>query len=158
MASLLAHPTAATGVRGTTRATAGMLEMDYDVTPLSVRIARVIVSAHLRLWGLEKLVDTGALVVSELLTNVLNHTRPDRDGRRSALITVTRTPDGVALCVHDEDPSLPQRRCAGDEDEDGRGLQLVSVIADQFGVSRTPSGGKDVWLTLLSPGEPKATP
>jgi anti-sigma regulatory factor (Ser/Thr protein kinase) len=134
-----------------------MLEMDYDVTPLSVRIARVVVSAHLRLWGMEKLVDAGALVVSELLANVLHHTRPDRDGRRSALVTVIRTPDRVALCVHDEDPSLPQQRCAGDDDEDGRGLQLVSVIADQFGVSRTP-GGKDVWLTLLSPRDPRAAP
>ncbi|MER6628273.1 ATP-binding protein [Streptomyces sp. NPDC000987] len=141
-----------------TCAAAGKLEMDYEVTPLSVRIARVIVSAHLRLWGMEKLVDTGALVVSELLTNVLNHARPDCDGRRSALITVTRTPDGVALCVHDEDPSLPQQRCADDDDEDGRGLQLVSAVADRFGVSPTPSGGKDVWLTLLSPREPKAAP
>lgn len=151
MASLLAHPTAATGVRGTTRATAGTLEMDYEVTPLSVRIARVIVCAHLRLWGMEPLVDAGALAVAELLTNVLDHTRPDREGRRCARVTVTRTPDGVAVCVHDDDPSLPRRRCAGDDDEAGRGLQLVTAIADQFGVSATPSGGKDVWLTLRPP-------
>lgn len=110
MASLLAPPTAPTGVRGTTRATTGKLELDYDVTPLSVRIARTIVSAHLRLWGLECLIDPGALAISELMTNVLDHTRPDSEGRRTARVTVTCTPDGAALCVHDSDPALPRQR------------------------------------------------
>ncbi|MFE2097910.1 ATP-binding protein [Streptomyces sp. NPDC059468] len=125
--------------------------MDYAVTPLSVRIARTIVSAHLRLWGLEDLVESGALAISELMTNVLDHTRPDSEGRRTARVTVTRTPDGVALCVHDSDSALPRQRCAGDDDEGGRGLQVVRAVADEFGVSRPPSGGKDVWLTLLKP-------
>ncbi|WP_227026005.1 ATP-binding protein [Streptomyces fodineus] len=138
-------------MRGTTRATSGKLEMDYDVTPLSVRIARTVVSAHLRLWGLENLIDTGALAISELMTNVLDHTRPDSEGRRSARVTVTRIPDGVALCVHDSDSALPLQRRAGDDDENGRGLQLVRAIADKFGISQPPSGGKDVWLTLLVP-------
>ncbi|MFJ9821163.1 ATP-binding protein [Streptomyces sp. NPDC101151] len=138
-------------MRGTTRATTGKLEMDYEVTPLSVRIARTIVSAHLRLWGLESLLDAGALAVSELMTNVLDHTRPDGEGCRTARVTVTRIPDGVALCVHDSDSASPHQRSAGDDDEGGRGLQVVRAVADYFGISRPPSGGKDVWLTVLMP-------
>jgi len=153
MSNLLAPPTDPPGVRARTRSAAGQLEMDYVVTPRSVRIARTIVGAHLRLWGLEVLTDRAELALSELLTNVWRHTRPNGDGQRNAQITVTRTPDGVALLVHDSDPALPHLRSAGGSEESGRGLQLVKAVADKFGVSPSPSGGKDVWLSLLKPGD-----
>lgn len=151
MSNLLATPTDPPGVRARTRSAAGQLEMDYVVTPRSVRIARAIVGAHLDLWGLGVLADRAELALSELLTNVWRHTRPNGDGQRNAQITLTRTPDGVALLVHDSDPALPILKSAASSEESGRGLQLVTAVADRFGVSLSPSGGKDVWLSLLQP-------
>ncbi|MFD7445665.1 ATP-binding protein [Streptomyces sp. NPDC059909] len=93
----------------------------------------------MRLWGLDDLRDSARLAVSELLTNVLLHTEPDDDGHRSAQITVTRTPDGVALCVHDGDPKLPREMTAAGDEESGRGLHLIKAVADRFGLSPSPA-------------------
>ncbi|MEU3795887.1 ATP-binding protein [Streptomyces fructofermentans] len=137
-------------MRARTHSSTGKLEMDYVVTPSSVRIARVIVSAHLNLWGLGQLADGACLAVSELLTNVWQHTRPNQLGQRNVHVTLTRTPDGVVLCVHDPDPRLPESVRTADDDESGRGLFLVQELAHRFGVSPSPSGGKDVWLSFLN--------
>ncbi|MFD7379664.1 ATP-binding protein [Streptomyces mirabilis] len=153
MADLLAPPTAPSGVRATTHSTPGQLEMDLAVTPHAVSNVRTIVVAHLRLWGLTDLTDRAALVMSELLTNVLDHARPLPGTRTaSAHITLTRVPDGLFLCVRDHDPNPPRDAHAATDDEHGRGLLLVMDSADDYGVSPT-SGGKDVWATILRRGD-----
>ncbi|WP_406469916.1 ATP-binding protein [Streptomyces sp. NBC_01615] len=132
------------------RSTAGHFEMDLVVAPLSVRIARVIVGAHIRLWGLDALLDRAGLAVSELLTNVWEHSRPTGGGQmKASRITLTRIPDGVTLCVHDADPTLPREMLAAFDDEHGRGLQIVKALSDQYGVCPSLDGGKDIWLTIL---------
>ncbi|MGW1729342.1 ATP-binding protein [Streptomyces sp. NPDC002306] len=136
-----------------TRSTAGHLEMDYVVTPLSVRITRTIVRAHLRLWHLQAFTDKAELAVSELLTNVWLHAKPGNDGQKSAQVTLSRIPDGVTLLVHDQDPTLPRLAQASDAEESGRGFQLVTTIADRFGVAPSPNGGKDVWVSFLTPAD-----
>lgn len=85
--------------------------------PASARRARGLVSIALQLWGLDSLTDAGLLVVSELVTNVLDHTqcpqlhvsvhRPDDDRARIVVADgsphapkVTRT-DGDSLRVGD---------------------------------------------------------
>ena len=40
----------------------------------------------------------------------------------------------------------PRRRRADNDDENGRGLQIISVLADRWG-SRATGTGKSVWFS-----------
>lgn len=150
MADLLDLPAASsTGVRATTRSKPGQLEIDLDVSSEGVPIVRGIVSAHLKLWGLAGLIGGVTLAVSELLTNVLVHVRPDAPTEaRNARLTVTRLPGVLSVCVRDFDPALPQPSPSDSDAECGRGLALVLGVADDFGCSPI-NGGKDVWANFL---------
>ncbi|MGW3135020.1 ATP-binding protein [Streptomyces sp. NPDC001139] len=152
MVKILARREASEGVRALARLSAGHLEMTLDVTPRSVSLARKIVGNHLDLWGFGSLCDVGELVMTELLTNVLQHTRPARNGARDAQITLTKIPGGVTMCVHDDVPTQPRQMHAPLDAEHGRGVQLIQELADVFGSAPSPGGGKDVWVTLLDPG------
>uniref|UniRef100_UPI003F496BDA ATP-binding protein n=1 Tax=Streptomyces chartreusis TaxID=1969 RepID=UPI003F496BDA len=153
MVDLLTLPAGPKSVRAAAQSTSGHLVIDLDVTPRSVRPVRTMAMAQLGLWGLDGLADATELAVSELLTNVFQHTAPNRDGRRPVCITLTRVPDGVALCVHDADPNPPRALAASSKDTSGRGLQLVQALADKFGVAPSPDGGKDVWATFVQEAE-----
>jgi len=52
--------------------------------------------------------------------------------------------------VLDDSAALPRLRHAGDDDERGRGLQVVSQLAERWGARRTPAG-KVVWCELPLP-------
>lgn len=155
MVDLLTHHAGPMGVRATAQSNSGHLVIDLDIAPRTVGLVRAMAVAQLGLWGLDGLSDMTGLAVSELLTNVFQHTAPDRDGKRPAHITLTRIPDGVTLCVHDTDPKLPHQLAASPEQTSGRGLQLVQAFADKFGVAPSPSGGKDVWVTFVQDEEPE---
>jgi hypothetical protein len=47
------------------------------------------------------------------------------------------------------DPSMdaPQMRCAGPDDEKGRGLAIIDALADDWG-TRFTDHGKTVWFTI----------
>ncbi|MCX4976469.1 ATP-binding protein [Streptomyces sp. NBC_00620] len=137
-----------------TRSSPGQLEMDLAVTAKTVGLVRTIVRAHVRLWGLEPLVERTVLVLSELLTNVVKHVPPSGKSQTpSARLVLTRVPgDGLFLCVHDSDPTHPQLTLASPDAEDGRGVSLIAACADEYGVTPATGGGKDVWLTLF-PGD-----
>lgn len=156
MTNQLAPPAPpATGVSAMTRSTPRQLEMDLAMTTKTVCLVRKIVGAHVRLWGLDSLIDVTTLVLSELLTNVVKHVPPvGTSSARSARLTLTRITgdagDGLFLCVHDSDPALPKLTFAALDDEDGRGLALIAAIADEYGVTPAANGGKDVWATLFN--------
>jgi len=52
--------------------------------------------------------------------------------------------------VHDDSAALPRLRHASDDDERGRGLQVVSQLSQRWGARRTLSG-KAVWCELPLP-------
>ena len=86
--------------------------------------------------------ETAALLVSELVTNAIIH------GRTAATIEAHRPGSELRVTVHDSNPSLPP--VGGQPSlsrESGRGLQIVSLLADDWGVEAT-DGGKAVWFTL----------
>jgi hypothetical protein len=60
--------------------------------------------------------------------------------------------------VFDDAAAMPRLRFAHDDDESGRGLQVVSQLAQRWGTRRTPSG-KAVWFELaLTENPPDAEP
>ena len=83
---------------------------------------------------------------SELVTNALLHGRPPVELR------LRRDRRHLTLEVHDSAPTLPPARPPSPDDEHGRGLLLVSLIAQRWGTRPTPDG-KAVWCVLELPQE-----
>ncbi|MGW8887754.1 SpoIIE family protein phosphatase [Streptomyces sp. NPDC055749] len=115
----------------------------------SVGRARELARTQLLAWGLDDLVDTTELLVSELVTNGLRY------GEGEIRLRLLR--DRTLVCeVWDAGLVQPRRRRARDTDEGGRGLQLVGLLSAAWGSRRTPRG-KTVWFELALPdGAPAA--
>ncbi|MEV8308473.1 SpoIIE family protein phosphatase [Streptomyces flavidovirens] len=111
--------------------------------PRSVGRARELARAQLVTWGLEDLVDTTELLVSELVTNALRY----GEGEIRLRLLLDRT---LVCEVWDAGLVQPRRRRARDTDEGGRGLQLVGLLSAAWGSRRTPRG-KTVWFELALP-------
>ncbi|MCX5204453.1 PAS domain-containing SpoIIE family protein phosphatase/ATP-binding protein [Streptomyces sp. NBC_00237] len=118
--------------------------------PRSVGRARELARAQLVSWGLEDLVDTTELLVSELVTNALRY----GEGEVRLRLLLDRT---LVCEVWDAGLVQPRRRRARDTDEGGRGLQLVGLLSAAWGARRTPRG-KTVWFELALPDGESAEP
>lgn len=73
--------------------------------------------------------DEVELLVSELVTNAVVH--------GGSLVTMEldcEGPDGIAVSVSDSSPSWPVARTPEPLDESGRGMALVELISDAWGV------------------------
>ncbi|MEY9877024.1 anti-sigma regulatory factor (Ser/Thr protein kinase) [Streptacidiphilus sp. MAP12-33] len=113
--------------------------------PARVGAARRELRAILQDWNSPDAADAAVLLVSELLTNVLLHT--DQEG---ALVAELSGPPGerrLRIEVSDGSDELPHRRSPGEMASSGRGLVLLDLLADSWGVR--PSGeGKLVWFEM----------
>lgn len=111
--------------------------------PESAVVARRLVRAALTVWGLDELADDGALIVSELVSNAVQHARS-----RTIRVVVTRPETArVYIGVVDKSRACPEPREPCEEDESGRGLVLVGLLADGWGTDVLP-WGKRVWAVL----------
>lgn len=111
--------------------------------PALVRLVRASLRAALEQVRLHELVDTALLLLSEVVTNGINHS--------AGPVTVRISWDEravLAVRVHDEGPALPRNRRPAETDEGGRGLVLLDACATRWGVERGPRGGKSVWFEL----------
>lgn len=116
----------------------------------AVADARRAVTSALDSWELPSLAPDAELLVSELVTNALLHA-----GTGIAL-TLAVADGALEVGVADRSPEIPAPRIAGDSgtttavdwrSEGGRGLRLVELIADEWGVAVMPEG-KQVWFRL----------
>ncbi|MER8068937.1 SpoIIE family protein phosphatase [Streptomyces sp. NPDC094034] len=107
-------------------------------------------------WADPEQIDAAELMVSEMITNVLVHT--DGDAR---LVAEARGEPGdrrLRVEVADASDELPHRRHPGELASSGRGLVLMEMLADAWGVD--PRGeGKSIWFELYECGgaEPGAS-
>ena len=85
------------------------------------------------------------LMVSELATNGVRH------GRTSFDLVVERTTDEIRIEVTDRGGGRPTMRFPGPDEPTGRGLQIVEMLSDEWGVEEDPGSGKTVWFTLSAP-------
>ena len=112
--------------------------------PAAVRRARGLVRTRLEEWGLEELQYTTELLASELITNALRYA----PGPIELRLLLERT---LVCEVLDRSAALPRLRRAEDDDENGRGLLVVSQLAHRWGTRRT-AAGKVVWCEQTVPG------
>ncbi|MFJ1647152.1 SpoIIE family protein phosphatase [Streptomyces sp. NPDC088258] len=116
-------------------------EFELALDPREVGRARRLVRRQLLDWGLPGAVDSAQLMVSELVTNAVNHARSRQVGLR-----LVRT-DALLCEVRDDEPAPAALLDAGRDDEFGRGLRVVSSLAREWGTS-TSAHGKTVWFEL----------
>jgi anti-sigma regulatory factor (Ser/Thr protein kinase) len=113
--------------------------------PASVKASRRFISECVTQLGLHSLPDI-QLMVSELATNAILHSGSSFD------VTVERLKDtAVRIEVRDFGHGLPQFINRGAEAERGRGLQIIDLLADTWGVDDRPGGrGKLIWFVVSS--------
>jgi anti-sigma regulatory factor (Ser/Thr protein kinase) len=123
--------------------------------PDQVAVARDFVR---RVLGPVPIVDEAVLLVSELCTNALQHTASGREG--SFVVVVLPGSDSVRVEVRDEGSGpAPVPHPIDVLAEDGRGLGLVGLIADDWGYSGDCQGRSVFFeLTWQSPGKGEQLP
>jgi two-component sensor histidine kinase len=103
----------------------------------------------LRTWGVPGLADDVLLIVSELVTNAVQHALGSEiafvatRGNRHLLIEVS---DGSTAA-----PAKPQ--AITDNAEDGRGLALVEALASDWGWTPHEDGTKSTWAVIAISAE-----
>jgi anti-sigma regulatory factor (Ser/Thr protein kinase) len=125
------------------------LRLPPDV--LAPAAARRWVSSLCTLWPCKEVAHIAALLVSELVTNVVLH------ARTSVTLTASFEDSRLAVGVHDD---LPGDLAIGSEvgpSETGRGLFLVRTFAADCGVERDQEG-KTVWFVLVVSPPPSPRP
>ena len=114
-------------------------------------------------WGLDVLIETTELVVSELTTNVVQAVtgtdgslRYDAEGKLP-LLWVRLLSDHFRIMVEVWDnlpPAIgtPVVRHPGPDEESGRGLEMIDALSEDWGWESVPGWkGKRVWAVLLAP-------
>ncbi|MBD0675427.1 hypothetical protein BU198_33225 [Streptomyces sp. CBMA156] len=129
-----------------------MVRLPY--LPESVAAARQFVTAKLREWGLDDLVDDAAVIVSELATN------SSKTGCRTRMLVGVRRPTDriVRILVGDGCRSMPVMIQAGPDATSGRGLAMVHRLTrGRWGVTLLPFG-KVVHADLTTPAPINRSP
>ncbi|MGX1851078.1 ATP-binding protein [Streptomyces sp. NPDC055299] len=134
----------------------------FDSKPQSVGLARDFAATTLQAWGLDAPADDVRLCVSELASNALLHGTEPGHG---FLVRLEADDDFVRLEVHDSrnrhDDRGPQPvvRYPADTDTTGRGLLIVDMLADCWGVEDREPLGKVVWSRFKAgPGDGRGHP
>ncbi|WDO10026.1 PAS domain S-box protein [Streptomyces murinus] len=114
---------------------------DLPAAPASVPEGRAFLRRTLASWECPAPADDALLLLSETLTNAVQH------AEGPVGLRLCRTATDLTVEVSDRSPQLPQPRHAAGDEEHGRGLFLVRTLADGWGVRPTDEG-KTTWFTL----------
>ncbi|WP_406858938.1 SpoIIE family protein phosphatase [Streptomyces sp. HUAS MG47] len=119
-------------------------QWDVPADPAAVGQIRQAASAQLAAWGLDDIVFTTELILSELVTNAIRY------GGEPIRVRLLR--DRGLICeVSDSSSTSPHLRYAATTDEGGRGLFLVAQLAERWG-TRYTERGKVIWAEMETGG------
>ena len=113
----------------------------FEVTVHAPRAARHFVANTLQEWRCSSLIEDASLIVTELATNAVTHAQTD------FLVTLARGRTSVRISVQDSSYVAPTVAIAPRGSTSGRGLTLVSAVANRWGDGSAGSG-KVVWAEL----------
>ncbi len=112
--------------------------------PRSAAVARRLVRTALAVWGLEPLTEDATLVITELVSNAVDH------GRLPSIRVIVSRPSTnvIRLGVVDRSKTVPTPRTDVTADQPrGRGLLLVDALTERWG-TELYRWGKQVWAEL----------
>jgi len=92
--------------------------------------------------------DSVELMVSELATNSIRHAQAAFE------LTVANVDGEIRVEVTDRAGGEPCMRAAGPDDPTGRGLQIVNLLSEAWGVEHRADTGKTVWFTVTAHDPP----
>ncbi|KOU67559.1 hypothetical protein ADK55_03200 [Streptomyces sp. WM4235] len=119
----------------------------------SVGEARLLTATAVRAWELDPLLDDAVLIASELATNVVRHAAVPS----FRLTLLLRDTHRMRVAVTDVlKCTRPMPRRAGNSDEAGRGLALVTAIAETTGWDEL-GWGKRLWADLTARPQPSTS-
>ena len=125
--------------------------------PGSVHAARDFTIATLQRWGATDRREDIAIVVSELLTNALQHALPGPGAprpRRPLRLGLLQQGPFVLCAVADPSQQPPVPKEPSYLAETGRGLHLISALADTWGYTTPSDTGKVVWAMFSAKPAP----
>ncbi|MQY15772.1 hypothetical protein SRB5_59630 [Streptomyces sp. RB5] len=121
----------------------GAFEVSFAPQPAAVGRMRRITTDFLTLWNVRaSLADDIVLLVSELVTNAVQHGEGDID------LYLRHADETIRIEVTDDNPTAPVPRPAAPYDTSGRGLFLVTILAHRWG---TADDGRTTWCTVRTP-------
>jgi anti-sigma regulatory factor (Ser/Thr protein kinase) len=105
----------------------------------------------------DPVVDDAVLVLSELLSNACRHGRPlhSRQNGDGAIRAAWGMDEYGRLTVEVTDGGGPTRPIPANPSvtaRGGRGLNIITSIADSWGVRDEPSGDVTVWVVIVAAG------
>lgn len=89
----------------------------------------------------EDALDRVELLVSEVVTNAVRYGAPP------ITLALAHEDADLVVRVSDGNPAPPVQRHAKDWEESGRGIELVDLLSDEWGVEPSETG-KAVWFRL----------
>ncbi len=133
---------------------AGSLDLPHD--PRAVPQARHLLVRELESAGVSPAtVDDVELVVSELVGNAVRHARARTGGTISLHWRISGT--RVEVRVHDGGSAGEIRPLAPSQERpNGRGLQIVDLVAAEWGVIQESGGSRAVWARMIAEGSSRA--
>jgi anti-sigma regulatory factor (Ser/Thr protein kinase) len=118
-----------------------VLSVELPPEPASATRARQLARDQLAVVCSSEVLDTVALLVTELVTNAILHAGTPLQ------LAIDAQPDRIRLCVEDASPRQPEVHHYDSDAVTGRGLALVEQLATSWGVDQTPAG-KVVWCEI----------
>ncbi len=116
-------------------------ERTFPADPLSVPAARRFATDALSEVPLD-VRQSVELMVSELATNGIRH------GQTSFNLVVEQRAGEIRVAITDQGGGTPTMRFPSPDEPTGRGLQIVEMLSERWGVEQQPDSGKTVWFTL----------
>ncbi|MDT0274764.1 ATP-binding protein [Blastococcus sp. DSM 46792] len=112
-----------------------------------MRVARHVVLELMRAWGVPHDREDAALLVTELVANVVDHVEGDAE----LTLEIGASENWLRIAVVDGSAIRPVVRELSLDEPRGRGMRMVQAIADRWG-AEDHLGGKRVWFELRPPG------
>jgi anti-sigma regulatory factor (Ser/Thr protein kinase) len=109
--------------------------------PESVTAARRFATQTLRDES-PAVVEVVELLVSELATNCVRHTRTGFE------LVISRRAAEVLVEATDHSGGAPRMRSPGPTEPSGRGLRIIDMLSTAWGVEQRAGHGKTVWFTV----------
>jgi anti-sigma regulatory factor (Ser/Thr protein kinase) len=113
----------------------------FPAIPQSVHAARRFATDTLS-GSPASTVEAVELMVSELATNCIRHERTNFH------ITILGSAQEIRVEVTDSGSGTPTMRSPGPDEPSGRGLQIVDMLSESWGVEPENPSGKTVWFTM----------